>query len=225
MRAAGTQSRAQSHGVSDLLQHTGDVYGPSHASFTQWKHSGFPTASSSTTAKAFGMATTRGGTDTKTVLYGEAAPAGPAGPDAAVERVPRHRQPTVNPITWSNASPEKPRRRPDLDEERARMEARAGMRPLHSGMPTTVPTSPSTMDAQALQQTWGQLVRTGKAPLSVATSLVIMPPEFGAELPGRKAEPALTSVNAIGIAPPHAGVHAHHPRCQEFSKTFSDPFG
>eukprot|EP00967_Tisochrysis_lutea_P096754 scaffold141870_cov24-Tisochrysis_lutea.AAC.1 len=170
------------------------------------------------------MATTREGGDTKSLIYGIRDPARPSAPTSL--EVPRQSQLPLNPITWSNAPPEKPRRRPDLDEERARAEARqaAGVRPLHSGAPTTLPAPPPAIDAESLQQTWGQLLRTGKAPLSVATSLVSMPPEFGAEPPPREAPASLTSINAIGVGPGHAGIHAHHPRSQHFSKTFSDPF-
>jgi len=223
MQPAGTSSRAHSHGVADLLKSgANDAYGPSHASFTQWKHAGHPTATSQAQS-AFGMATTRSALETKAILYGGASAV--AEPPAAARPVPHHHQPSVNPITWDRAPPEPARRRPDLDEARATVDARTRAGMHHSGMATTVPTPAPAMDAAELQQTWGELLRTRKATSSVATSLVTMPPEFGMEnLSGTPYVPQ-TSVNAIGLGQNHSGIRAHHPRSQQFSKTFSDPFG
>lgn len=138
----------------------------------------------------------------------------------------------ANPITWEGAAPEG---RPGLTPyanaaiDAAQREAYGSMS-LRSGsmtsQPPPQPPSPQRappggqLSANEMQETWGQLMRSGKMRGSAAQCLVEMPPEYSYEAPPKP--PPISSQSMLTI-----GLHGHNrpvKRSTAFTSDFRDPF-
>jgi len=216
--------------VASALRETGNQYGTSHAAYESWKRAGIPTneVMQSTT---FGSATVKGDTAGDALTFTAAAAQAPPFKQHHAEAASR-----ANPITWEGAAPEG---RPGLSPyanaaiNAAQREAYGSM-PLRSGQTMSAPPQQSQpqlpsqqhaptggqLSPNEMQETWGQLMRSGKMRGSAAQCLVEMPPEYSYEAPPKP--PPISSQSLLTI-----GLHGHNrpvKRSTAFTSDFRDPF-
>ena len=205
--------------------------GASHAAYESWKRAGIPTneVMQSTT---FGMTTVKGDTAGDALTFtAQVAQAPLPFKQHHVEAASR-----ANPITWDGAPPEG---RPGLTPyanaaiNAAQREAYGSM-PFRSGQTMSAPPQQSQpqppspqraptggqLSSNEMQETWGQLMRSGKMRGSAAQCLVEMPPEYSYEAPPKP--PPISSQSLLTI-----GLHGHNrpvKRSTAFTSDFRDPF-
>ena len=89
----------------------------------------------------------------------------------------------------------------------------------HHQQPSQPPT-PAQLSPNEMQETWGQLMRSGKMRPSAAQCMVEMPPDYSYEAPNKP--PAISSQSLLTI-----GLHGHEgpvKRSSAFTSDFRDPF-
>ena len=82
------------------------------------------------------------------------------------------------------------------------------------------PPTPAQLSPNEMQETWGQLMRSGKMRPSAAQCMVEMPPDYSYEAPNKP--PAISSQSLLTI-----GLHGHEgpvKRSSAFTSDFRDPF-
>lgn len=206
--------------------------GPSQQAYAAWKKSGLPTASI-LQSSTFGLATRK--SDNAGDAIGGKASAAPS-PLPTVAR--------VNPITWTGG-PQGEReplrgwdsgRRYDGNQFQPLERSLPQETPMPFAAPTEAPPAPLAMRApeppampppaplpfnpDQMQQTWSQLMRTGKVRPSAAQSMIEMPPDMSYEQPA-PAYARSQALMTIGLHPRTQPVK----RSSAFTSDFRDPFG
>ena len=202
-------------GVAAALRDVGNQYGPSHAAFSSWKRSGIPT-SEVLQSSVFGLATRKGDTAGDCFASKPTIQAPYRAPSATAQR--------VNPITWTGGPPEpEPRaRHVDPHSGRPMIEAPSAPPPPPPPPQPMQPPPPQPLSPAEMQQTWSDLMRSGKIRPSAAHCMVEMPPGYSYEAPPPMPPVASHAINTIGLHPQHGGRPVR--RNAAFTKDFRDPF-
>jgi hypothetical protein len=196
--------------------------GPSQLAFQSWKKSGIPT-SAVLQSSTFGLATQKSDS------------AGDALRGIAKELLPPPvvaNEQRMNPITWLGGPAEPaPRPRPtnlSLDGRHQLQMPPASNAPAAPPQQQAFASPPSPqMSQEQMQQSWSQLMRTGKVRASAAQCLCELPPDLQynqgeSGLPPPKLAIPSQSVMTIGLHPRNGGRPVR--RSTAFTSNFRDPF-